>query len=123
MNSDKDLVGPINLGNPNEFTIIDLAETVLDMIGSKSKLKFEPLPQDDPKQRQPDIRQATESLGWGPKVPLREGLRHAIAYFDLLLLEQGEKFESARIETLPHKPIGLKTVSNGKERIALREHT
>lgn len=93
MDSAQNLVGPINLGNPKEFTIKELAETVIEMIGSKSKLSFVPLPQDDPKQRQPDIKQAIKHLSWEPKVALREGLRHTIAYFDLLLLEQGKKLE------------------------------
>jgi UDP-glucuronate decarboxylase len=75
------LVGPINLGNPNEFTMLELAEKVLDKTGSKSKLRFEALPEDDPKQRQPDISKAKAQLNWEPKVSLDEGLESAIAYF------------------------------------------
>lgn len=82
-----DVTGPINLGNPVEFTIKQLAELAIEMTGSKSKLTFLPLPQDDPKQRQPNIAQAREKLGWEPTVPLRDGLRHTIGYFDRLLSE------------------------------------
>ncbi len=73
--------GPVNIGNPMEFTILQLAEKVIKMTGSKSKIIFEPLPQDDPTQRQPDISLAKEKLGWEPKVPLEEGLEKTIAYF------------------------------------------
>jgi UDP-glucuronate decarboxylase len=75
------LVGPINLGNPGEFTMLELAEKVIAQTGSKSKLVFEPLPQDDPKQRQPDIAKAKRELDWEPKVSLDEGLEKTIAYF------------------------------------------
>jgi UDP-glucuronate decarboxylase len=79
------VVGPVNLGNPNEFTIRDLAEQVIDLTGSSSTLAFRPLPQDDPAQRQPDITRARELLGWEPRVQLREGLAQTIVYFDALL--------------------------------------
>ena len=82
MATEPSVSGPINIGNPNEFTILELAEQVLDLIGGPSKLIRLPLPQDDPKQRQPDIRQARAVLGWEPKVQLREGLIKTIAYFD-----------------------------------------
>ena len=82
MATDASVTGPMNLGNPNEFTILELAEQVLDLVGGPSKLVRQPLPQDDPKQRQPDIRQAKAALGWEPKVQLREGLAKTIAYFD-----------------------------------------
>jgi UDP-glucuronate decarboxylase len=84
-----DVTGPINLGNPGEFTMIELAENIIDLTGSASKLTFLPLPADDPKQRQPDITKAREVLGWEPKVKLRDGLTHTIAYFDQLLKEIG----------------------------------
>jgi UDP-glucuronate decarboxylase len=87
MNSPATLTGPVNLGNPGEFTIRQLAETVIEMTGSRSKLIHRPLPQDDPKQRQPDIGQAQRELRWKPLVPLREGLLHTVAYFDSLLSE------------------------------------
>jgi UDP-glucuronate decarboxylase len=87
MDTDGDVPGPINLGNPGEFTIKELAEHVIDLTGSKSKMIFLPLPSDDPKQRQPNIAKAREVLGWEPKVPLRDGLSRTIAYFDGLLKE------------------------------------
>ena len=76
-----EVTGPINLGNPVEFTMIELAELVLKLTGSSSKLIFEPLPSDDPKQRQPDISKAKQALGWEPKVKLEDGLKETIAYF------------------------------------------
>lgn len=82
MDSPDNIVGPINIGNPNEFTIRQLAEQVIDLTGSASKLVFEPLPADDPKQRRPDISAAESLLGWAPTVQLREGLLRTIAYFD-----------------------------------------
>jgi len=85
MASPDDLTGPVNLGNPGEFTMIELAETVRELTGSSSPLVHAPLPQDDPRQRQPDISLAREHLGWEPKVALREGLRPTIAYFERLL--------------------------------------
>ncbi|AHE96947.1 UDP-glucuronic acid decarboxylase family protein [Thioalkalivibrio paradoxus] len=80
-----DLPGPVNLGNPVEFSVRQLAEQVIDLTGSRSRLEFRPLPQDDPSQRQPDIALARERLGWEPTVQLREGLRATIAYFDTML--------------------------------------
>jgi UDP-glucuronate decarboxylase len=85
MHSGDDFSGPVNLGNPVEFTMIELAEQVQDLTNSKSEIKFEPLPEDDPRQRQPDITLAREKLGWEPKVPLREGLEKSIGYFSDLL--------------------------------------
>lgn len=87
MDKDGDLPGPINIGNPNEFTIKQLAENVIDLTGAKSKLVYRPLPSDDPKQRQPNIDKAKEALGWAPTIQLREGLQKTIAYFDGLLKE------------------------------------
>jgi len=81
MDSGDEVTGPINLGNPGEFTMIQLAETVLRLTNSKSKLVFQPLPADDPKQRQPNITKARELLGWAPKVDLEAGLDRTIAYF------------------------------------------
>ena len=80
-----DFTGPVNLGNPRELTISELAEKVLSLTGSRSKLIYKSLPADDPKQRQPDISLAREQLGWVPKVPLEEGLKKTIGYFDWLL--------------------------------------
>jgi UDP-glucuronate decarboxylase len=79
------LTGPVNIGNPGEFTILQLAEEVIAMTGSKSKIVRLPLPSDDPRQRQPDISLARRELGWEPKIALREGLGHTITYFDNLL--------------------------------------
>ena len=76
-----EVTGPINIGNPGEFTMLELAQEVLRLTGSKSKIVHKPLPMDDPKQRQPDITLAKKHLGWEPKVPLAEGLTHTIAYF------------------------------------------
>jgi UDP-glucuronate decarboxylase len=81
MSKSENLVGPINLGNPGEFTMLELAEKVIALTGSKSRLRFEPLPQDDPRQRQPDISKAKAELGWAPNVNLDEGLERTIAYF------------------------------------------
>lgn len=85
MASDSSVTGPINLGNPGEFTMIELAETILELTNSSSELIFKPLPEDDPKQRRPDITLAKQHLSWEPQVELREGLVKTIAYFDTLL--------------------------------------
>ena len=90
MGTGDDVTGPINLGNPGEFTIKQLAELVIAETGAKSKLVYKPLPQDDPLQRQPNISLAREKLGgWAPKVPLKDGLKRTIAYFDDLLKKIG----------------------------------
>ena len=81
MNSEKGFTGPVNLGNPCEFSILELAEIIIDLTNSKSKLIFNDLPQDDPKQRQPDITLAKEKLNWEPKIQLKEGLTKTIKYF------------------------------------------
>lgn len=85
MNSRDEFTGPVNIGNPNEFTIRELAEKVIQLTGSKSKLIFEPLPSDDPLQRQPDISLAKKELGWQPKVQLEEGLIKTIDYFKTIV--------------------------------------
>jgi UDP-glucuronate decarboxylase len=85
MNTPPDVTGPINVGNPGEFTIRELAEMTIELTNSSSKLVFEPLPQDDPKRRKPDITKAKNVLDWEPKIPLREGLGHTIAYFQDML--------------------------------------
>jgi UDP-glucuronate decarboxylase len=81
MNTGDEITGPINIGNPGEFTILELAEKIIRLTGSKSKVVFMPLPSDDPMQRQPDISKAREILGWEPKFPLEEGLVKTIQYF------------------------------------------
>ena len=85
MDSRDDFTGPVNLGNPVEFTIKELAEQVVAMTGTKSKIVYKPLPFDDPKQRQPNISLAKQELGWEPDIALKEGLVKTIAYFDDLL--------------------------------------
>jgi UDP-glucuronate decarboxylase len=85
MDSPDDLAGPVNLGNPGEFTMIALAETILELTGSRSALVHEALPQDDPRQRKPDIGLARARLGWEPTMALRDGLVPTIQYFDALL--------------------------------------
>lgn len=88
MESPDGVTGPINLGNPGEFTIRELAETVIDLTGSRSNMVNKPLPQDDPRQRQPDITRAKTELGWEPTIALRDGLEKTIAYFDQLLTDR-----------------------------------
>jgi UDP-glucuronate decarboxylase len=85
MGTGRDITGPVNIGNPTEFTIRELAEQVIELTGSRSKLVYLPLPSDDPKQRQPNISRAKELLDWEPTIALREGLAKTIAYFDELL--------------------------------------
>jgi UDP-glucuronate decarboxylase len=85
MNSREGFTGPVNIGNPGEFTMLELAQLVLKLTGSKSQLKFLPLPQDDPMQRQPIIDLAKQELGWEPKVPMEEGLKKTIAYFEKIV--------------------------------------
>lgn len=89
MGTEDETTGPINLGNPDEFTMIGLAEIVIELTGSKSLIEFKPLPTDDPRQRQPDIGRARDTLGWSPSVPLREGLTKTIGYFDDMLRAEG----------------------------------
>lgn len=89
MNTPDTVTGPINLGNPNEFSVRALAEKIIGLTGSKSKIVTRSLPQDDPKQRQPDISQAQEILGWKPTIGLEQGLSLTIAYFEALLRERG----------------------------------
>lgn len=88
MNSADEITGPVNLGNPCEFTIRELATTIIELTGSKSELVFEKLPEDDPVQRKPDISLANELLGWGPTIDLEQGLKKTIDYFDSKLSEK-----------------------------------
>ena len=85
MKTGDDITGPINLGNPAEFRILDLAAQIIDITGSRSKIVFRPLPQDDPRQRRPDILKAQASLSWTPKTSLGEGLKKTVEYFEGLL--------------------------------------
>jgi UDP-glucuronate decarboxylase len=84
MNMPKDFSGPVNLGNPNEFTILELAEIIISMVNSKSEIVFRPLPSDDPMQRKPDISLAKEKMSWNPETSLKDGLKYTIDYFETL---------------------------------------
>ena len=79
--TEDDFTGPVNLGNPNEFPVLDLAQRIISMTGSSSKIVFKPLPDDDPKQRQPDITLAKEKLDWEPTIELEDGLKRMIEFF------------------------------------------
>jgi UDP-glucuronate decarboxylase len=85
METAPEITGPINLGNPNEFTVLELAETVRDLTSSKSDIVFRDLPQDDPTRRRPDISQAKTVLGWEPKIQIKDGVLRTIAYFEKLI--------------------------------------
>lgn len=93
MNSPPSIIGPINIGNPTEFRVIDLAHEVIRLTGSRSTIVHHPLPSDDPKQRRPDISQARKFFGWEPQVELTEGLKATIAYFEKALVEENLKSE------------------------------
>jgi UDP-glucuronate decarboxylase len=93
-----EMVGPVNLGNPGEYTIKQLAEMILELVGSSSEIVYRPLPQDDPVRRRPEITLAKKALGWEPVVPIRDGLAKAIAYF------RSELAEGA-VRTAPKKPV------------------
>ena len=96
MKTDVDVTGPINIGNPAEFTMIELAQTITKLTNSSSPIEHLPLPQDDPKQRQPDITLARNTLGWEPKIPLEEGLKKTIAYFEQHLRNNLHAFDAVR---------------------------
>ncbi len=100
MQSPKDFTGPVNLGNASEFTILELAEKIVQMTGSRSQFIFKPLPTNDPQRRRPDLTLAKEKLGYAPRVPLEEGLRKTIDYFDDLLRSEGVQ----AIATMMSKP-------------------
>jgi UDP-glucuronate decarboxylase len=106
------ITGPINLGNPGEFQVRELAEMVIEMTGSKSSIVYKPLPIDDPTQRKPDISRAKQDLGWQPIVNLREGLEKTIAYFEWKLSGGARSMPAARSQQeayahLPTPPVGL----------------
>jgi UDP-glucuronate decarboxylase len=118
MDTPASYTGPMNLGNPAEFTILQLAELVLAITGSRAPIVFRPLPTDDPRQRQPDIGEAEQVIGWTPQVPLAEGLRRTIDYFDDLLsgrlppevvrlAPQRERAESGTEPALARRAAGL----------------
>ena len=95
MATEDTFTGPLNLGNPREFAIRQLAEEVLAVTGSRSTIVYQPLPADDPRQRQPDITLASAVLGWAPDIHLREGLEKTVAYFDRMLSGTVEEFNTA----------------------------
>jgi UDP-glucuronate decarboxylase len=99
MRSPDDLTGPINIGNPTEFTILELATEVIALSRSRSRIVHRPLPQDDPRQRRPDISRAQTLLGWAPRMSLRDGLVRTIAYFEGLLEDNGVR--SMLVEAYP----------------------
>jgi UDP-glucuronate decarboxylase len=90
MGTDDSITGPVNMGNPHEITVRELAERIIRLTGSSSQITYRPLPQDDPTQRCPDITLARKLLDWQPMVPLEEGLQRTIAYFSRLLSERGD---------------------------------
>ena len=96
MKTDVDVTGPINIGNPTEFTMMELAQMITKLTNSSSPIEHLPLPQDDPKQRQPDITLARNTLGWEPKIPLEEGLKKTIAYFEQHLRNNSHAFDAVR---------------------------
>jgi UDP-glucuronate decarboxylase len=95
MEAPDDITGPMNLGNPVETSVAELAELVVDLTGSRSRITYMPLPIDDPVQRCPDISQASALLSWKPRTPLRFGLQRTIAYFDRLLSERNDIAQAA----------------------------
>ena len=100
MASPEDFVGPMNMGNPGEFTIKELAEKIIDLTGSSSKIVYEPLPGDDPKQRRPNIDLARKMLGWEPKVKLDDGLKKTIPYFEKLLKDGTVSYTHLTLPTI-----------------------
>ena len=100
MDTPPDITGPVNIGNPAEFTIIELAQMLISLVGSRSKIVHRALPENDPKQRQPDISLAQELLGWNPRVALKEGLTKTIAYFERLLSDDALRAELVKEATV-----------------------
>ena len=96
MDTPPDVTGPVNVGNPAEFTIIELAQMLISLVGSRSKIVHRALPENDPKQRQPDISLAQELLGWKPRVALKEGLMRTIKYFERLLSDEALRAQLAK---------------------------
>ena len=120
MDAPDEMTGPVNLSNPTEFTILELAEMVIAMTGSKSKIEFKLLPEDDPRQRQPDISLAKEKLGWQPQTPLEEGLERTIAYFKPVSGNQRHvKYAKPLFRRLP--PVGTQARWASNQRRSSRE--
>jgi UDP-glucuronate decarboxylase len=105
MGSADNVTGPINIGNPTEFTILELAKQVIEFVGSSSRIVNRPLPQDDPRQRRPDISKAQDVLGWSPRTPLAEGLKRTVAYFEELLRDRQTRAQlSGTADNVPLSP-------------------
>jgi UDP-glucuronate decarboxylase len=100
MDTSPDITGPVNVGNPSEFTIMELAQMTVSLVGSRSKIVHRPLPENDPKQRQPDISLAQQLLGWRPRIALKEGLAKTIAYFEHLLSDETLRAQLAKEATV-----------------------
>jgi UDP-glucuronate decarboxylase len=116
MNAPDDLVGPVNIGNPAETNILELAQTILELTGSSSALQYRKLPSDDPRKRCPDISQAKEKLGWTPRVSLREGLTRTIEYFEEVLKKGGRPARMTK-GTVPAGRVGaLPVLGSGRIR-------
>ena len=109
MRTPEDVIGPINLGNPEEFTILRLAELIIEITGSRSKLIRMPLPPDDPRQRKPEITLARKTLDWEPKVRLEAGLRRTCQYFESLLLQPPRRMHEREL----HVPLLPSAVPQG----------
>jgi UDP-glucuronate decarboxylase len=122
MDSPEPLTGPINLGNPSEITVGELAETIVRMTGSPSRIVVKPLPVDDPLQRCPDITMAREQLGWQPQVDLLDGLRRTIAYFDALLREESSGESGKPVRRSGGRAEREKVVHRGVEPWRPRQH-
>jgi UDP-glucuronate decarboxylase len=118
MNSPNDVTGPINIGNPQEFTILELASFVIELTGSRSRIVHRPRPQDDPRQRRPDISKANDLLRWAPRMPLREGLMKTILYFEDLLKD--EAVRPFIIHELGGKPVEEEMISAARHHPADR---
>jgi UDP-glucuronate decarboxylase len=110
MNSRREITGPLNLGNPHEVTMLHLARRILVLTSSTSRLRFEPLPQDDPARRQPDISQAHSLLGWQPRTSLNAGLRATVAYFHQLLEEGFVETKRPALPSAEESPIAAHAV-------------
>jgi len=104
MESAPGVTGPINLGNPQEFTIAELARLVIELSGSRSRIVHRPLPSDDPRQRRPDITRARDLLDWQPVIGLREGLLRTISYFDERLTERPQRLRVVGNDAIPRRP-------------------
>jgi UDP-glucuronate decarboxylase len=101
MGSPDDIIGPINIGNPAEFTILQLATQVIELTGSRSRIVHRPLPQDDPRQRRPDISKAHEFLNWAPRTSVKVGLKQTIAYFEEMLRDETLRVQLGGTEIAP----------------------